>query len=64
VGATVLSVVNHEHHHRGLNLLTPATVHHGHAEAVWINPPTAAPAPRVGAGRRRRVGNAVTEDAP
>ncbi|NMC21351.1 MAG: hypothetical protein GYA33_13145 [Thermogutta sp.] len=25
---------NHEHHHWGLGLLTPATVHHGRAEAV------------------------------
>lgn len=25
---------NHEHHHWGLGLLTPATVHHGQAEAV------------------------------
>jgi len=25
---------NHEHHHWGLGLLTPATVHHGHAHAV------------------------------
>jgi putative transposase len=25
---------NHEHHHWGLGLLTPATVHHGHADKV------------------------------
>ncbi len=25
---------NHEHHHSGLGLLTPAVVHHGHAEDV------------------------------
>ncbi len=25
---------NHQHHHWGLGLLTPATVHHGHAHAV------------------------------
>jgi len=25
---------NHEHHHWGLGLLTPATVHHGRADAV------------------------------
>jgi putative transposase len=25
---------NHDHYHVGLNLLTPAVVHHGHAEAV------------------------------
>ncbi len=25
---------NHDHHHSGLGLLTPAVVHHGHAEAV------------------------------
>lgn len=123
---------NNEHHHTGLNLLTPAMVHHGLAEqvllarqqvldtayelhperfvrrapqagkvpeAVWINPPTAASAPSEGAdgvggslptpagscphpdvgkqerlgaegcgqveaGRRRRVGRAVTEAVP
>ena len=26
---------NHEHHHTGLGLMTPSTVHHGQAEAVY-----------------------------
>jgi len=26
---------NHEHHHTGLGLMTPSTVHHGHAETVY-----------------------------
>ena len=29
---------NHEHHHWGLGLLTPATVHHGQADAVLARP--------------------------
>jgi putative transposase len=28
---------NHEHHHSGIGLMTPAAVHHGHAEALHVD---------------------------
>ena len=31
----VLPLANHEHHHWGLGLLTPATVHSGHSAEAW-----------------------------
>jgi hypothetical protein len=34
VGARFLYLYNHEHHHSGLGLLTPADVHYGRAEAI------------------------------
>jgi putative transposase len=53
---TFFTWYNHEHHHSGVGLHTPAAVHYGHAAAVsvarqqvldtaWINKPEPEPEP-------------------
>lgn len=34
MGAAFFEWYNHQHYHTGLNLLTPASVHYGQAEAI------------------------------